>query len=177
MKSVDEGRPIRLPFPMTKFTIITFEFGRPDFNGVHSKRRNGFRWGSSGEMGRFSLYTVLGILSFASQGILERNFSGCQKKFFRSYFINVCFDTKGILFRVKYGYGAPENENTPHFREIPSVAPEVFHCVRVGGRTVISSTYDLPGDLLSYSDPLSLFSSTSSAISNVLNLSLSSLCK
>ena len=36
------------------------------------------------------------------------------------------------MFRTKYGYGAPENENTPHFREIPSVAPEVFHYVRVG---------------------------------------------
>jgi len=37
------------------------------------------------------------------------------------------------LFRTKYRCGAPENENTPHFREIPSVAPEVFHYVRVGG--------------------------------------------
>ena len=75
-------------------------------------------------------------------------------------FRNFCFERKGILFRIKCGYGAPENENIPHFREIPSIAPEVFHCVRVGGRTVISNICELPRGQLSYSYPLSLSSST-----------------
>ena len=82
------------------------------------------------------------------------------EKPFEVEFWNLCFWRNGIMFRTKCGCGAPENENTPHFREIPSVAPEVFHCVRVGGRTVISNTCDLPGGHLSYSDPLSLLSST-----------------
>ena len=55
------------------------------------------------------------------------------EKLFEVEFRNLCFWRNGIMFRTKCGCGAPENENAPHFREIPSVAPEVFHCVRVGG--------------------------------------------
>ena len=95
------------------------------------------------------------------------------EKLFEVEFRNLCFWRNGIMFRTKCGCGAPENENTPHFREIPSVAPEVFHCVRVGGRTIISSTCDLPGNPLSYSDPLSLFSSTCWVFGDCLNLSSS----
>ena len=52
------------------------------------------------------------------------------------------FRRNSISFRTKYRRGAPENENTPHFREIPSVAPEVFHFIRVGGGAPLFRTYE-----------------------------------